>query len=97
MAFVQITRTRGVANDKYETIRRQATGGKLLDGELFFVDGQHGDELWIVDGWKTREQCDRAAMDAWGPAMAAAGVSMDDITTEEFEIDELHLGSPEHP
>jgi len=76
-------------------MRRQATGGKLLDGELFFVDGYQGDEIWVIDAWETREQCDRG-MEKWGPAMEAAGVSMDDVTVEEFEIDELHLGTGDH-
>lgn len=92
MPFVQVTRAKGVSRDQYEKMREQATGGKLLDGELFFVDGYQGDEIWAIDGWETREQCDRG-MEKWGPAMQAAGVSMDDFTLEEFEIDQLHLGS----
>jgi hypothetical protein len=32
-------------------------------------------------------------MEKWGPAMQAAGVSMDDMSLEEFEIDQLRLGS----
>jgi hypothetical protein len=93
MAFVQVTRTRGVTKDQYEAIRNQATGGNLLDGELFFVDGYQDGELWILDGWATREQCDRGS-EAWGQAMSAAGVSGEGMTLEEFEIDELRLGSP---
>jgi hypothetical protein len=94
MPFVQVTRVKGVSKDQYERIREQATGGKLLDGELFFVDGYQGDELWAIDGWETREQCDRG-MDKWGPAMGAEGVSMDGMSLEEFEIDSLLLGSRE--
>ncbi|MBT2523839.1 hypothetical protein [Arthrobacter sp. ISL-28] len=75
-------------------MRDQATGGKLLDGELFYVDGYQGDEIWAIDAWETREACDRG-MEKWGPAMQAASVSMDDMTLEEFEIDQLHLGSAE--
>lgn len=93
MAFVQVTRTRAATIDQYAKIRDDATGGKLLDGELFFIDGHQGDEIWILDGWETREQCDRGG-EAWGRAMAAAGISMSGTTTEEFEIDELRLGSP---
>jgi hypothetical protein len=92
MAFVQVTRTKAVSKDLYERIREQATGGQLLDGELFFVDGYEGDELWAIDAWDTREQCDRG-MEKWGPAMEAAGVSMDSVTLEEFEIDRLLVGS----
>jgi hypothetical protein len=92
MAFVQVTRTRGVTKDQYEAIRDQATGGKLLDGELFFVDGYQDGELWILDGWATRDQCDRGS-EGWGQAMSAAGVSGEGMTLEEFEIDELRLGS----
>jgi hypothetical protein len=92
MTFVQVTRVKGVSRDTYQTIREQATGGKLLDGELFFVDGYQGDEIWAIDGWETREACDRG-MEKWGPAMQAAGVSMDGMSLEEFEIDQLHLGS----
>jgi hypothetical protein len=92
MAFVQVTRVKGVGKDTYQAIREQATGGKLLDGELFFVDGYQGDEIWAIDGWETREACDRG-MEKWGPAMQAAGVSMDGMSLEEFEIDQLHLGS----
>jgi hypothetical protein len=94
MPFVQVTRTKGVSRDRYEKMREQATGGKLLDGELFFVDGQQGDEIWVIDGWETREQCDRG-MEKWGPAMQAAGISMEDVNLEEFEIDTLHLGTRE--
>jgi hypothetical protein len=94
MAFVQVTRIRSAPREQYERIREQALGGKLLDGELFYVDGYQGDELWILDGWETREQCDRAAREAWGPPMEAAGISLGDMTTEEFEIDQVHLGSP---
>jgi hypothetical protein len=92
MAFVQVTRARGVTKDQYEAIREQATGAKLLDGELFFIDGYRGDELWILDGWATREQCDRGS-EAWGQAMAAAGVSGEGMTTEEFDVDEMRLGN----
>jgi hypothetical protein len=88
MPFVQVTKTRGVSKERYEALREQATGGTLLDGELFFVDGYQGDVVWVIDGWETREQCDRA-MEKWGPAMAAAGISMDDVNLEEFEIDQL--------
>jgi hypothetical protein len=94
MAFVQVTRAKGVSRDRYEAMREQATGGKLLDGELFFVDGSQSDEIWAIDGWETREACDRG-MEKWGPAMQAAGVSMSDFTLEEFEIDQLHLGTRE--
>jgi hypothetical protein len=95
MPFVQVTRVKGVSKDQYERIREQATGGKLLDGELFFVDGYQGDELWAIDGWETREQCDRG-MNKWGPAMAAEGVSMDGMNLEEFEIDSLLLSGATH-
>jgi hypothetical protein len=94
MAFVQVVRSKALTKDQYKKLREQATGGKLLDGELFFVDGFQGDELWTIDGWETREACDRG-MEKWGPAMQAAGVSMDDMTLEEFEIDTLHLGTRE--
>ncbi len=90
--FVQVTRSRTLGKDQYRAVRDQATGGKLLDGELFYVDGYQGDEVWVIDAWETREACDRG-MEKWGPAMQAAGVSMDDMTLEEFEIDQLHLGS----
>jgi hypothetical protein len=69
---------------------QQATGGKLLDGELFFIDGYQG-ELWIIDGWESHEKCD-LGMQAWGPAMAAEGVGMDAMTVEEFDIDTLLTG-----
>lgn len=92
MAFVQVTRSKTLSKDQYEKVRDQATGGKLLDGELFFVDGYQGDEVWAIDGWETRDACDRG-MEKWGPAMMAAGIGMDDFTLEEFEIDQLHLGS----
>src|SRR5919201_4833832 len=95
MPFVQVTRTKAVSKEKYERIREQATGGKLLDGELFFVDGYQGDEIWAIDGWESREACDRG-MEKWGPAMEAAGVSMDSMSLEEFEIDQLYLGSGRH-
>ena len=95
MAFVQVTRAKGISRDTYVAMREQATGGKLLDGELFFVDGYQGDEVWAIDGWETREACDRG-MEKWGPAMEAAGVSMDSMSLEEFEIDQLHLGSGLH-
>ena len=95
MAFVQVTRAKGISRDTYTAMREQATGGKLLDGELFFVDGYQGDEVWAIDGWETREACDRG-MEKWGPAMEAAGVSMDSMSLEEFEIDQLHLGSGRH-
>jgi hypothetical protein len=92
MPFVQVTRSKALDKAQYEALREQATGGQLLDGELFFVDGYQGDEVWAIDGWETREQCDRA-MEKWGPAMQAAGVSMEDMTLEEFEIDRVLLGT----
>jgi hypothetical protein len=94
MAFVQVVRSKTFSREQYQAVRDQATGGKLLDGELFFVDGFQGDEIWSIDGWESREACDRG-MEQWGPAMQAAGISMDDITLEEFEIDQLHLGARE--
>lgn len=90
--FVQVTRSRTLDKDQYRSMRDQATGGKLLDGELFYVDGYQGDEIWAIDAWETREACDRG-MAKWGPAMQAAGVSMDAMTLEEFEIDQLHLSN----
>jgi hypothetical protein len=92
MAFVQVTRSKALSREQYQQLRDQATGGKLLEGELFFVDGYRGDEIWAIDGWETREACDRG-METWGPAMQAADISMEDISLEEFEIDQLHLGS----
>ena len=92
MTLVQVTRAKGISRERYETLREQATGGKLLEGELFFVDGYQGDEIWTVDGWETREACDRA-MEKWGPALQAAGISMQDFALEEFEVDEIRLGS----
>ncbi len=90
--FVQVTRSRTLDKDRYRAMRDQATGGKPLDGELFYVDGYQGDEIWAIDARETRAACDRG-LEEWGPAMQAAGVSMDDLTLEEFEIDQLHLGS----
>src|SRR4029453_14104138 len=90
--FVQVTRSQSLDKDRYRAMRDQATGGKLLDGELFYVDGYQGGEIWAIDAWETREACDRG-MEKWGPAMQAAGVSMDDMSLEEFEIDQLRLGS----
>jgi hypothetical protein len=94
MPFVQVTRSKALSKEQYQALREQATGGKLLDGELFFVDGYQDGEVWAIDGWETREQCDRG-MEAWGPAMQEAGVSMEAMSLEEFEIDSLHLGSRE--
>jgi hypothetical protein len=94
MAFVQVVRSKALSREQYRAVRDQATGGKLLDGELFFVDGYQGEEVWSIDGWESREACDRG-MEKWGPAMQAAGVSMDAFTLDEFEIDHLHLGDRE--
>jgi hypothetical protein len=92
MPFVQVYRSKTLSRERYQAMRDQASGGQLLDGQLFYVDGYQGDELRAIDAWETREQCDRG-MEKWGPAMEAAGVGMEDFTVEEFEIDELRLGS----
>ena len=68
--------------------------GSSSTGSCSSSTGYQGDELWAIDGWETREQCDRG-MDNWGPAMAAEGVSMDGMNLEEFEIDSLLLSGRE--
>jgi hypothetical protein len=88
MAFVQVTKVSGVTGDLYDQIMRAAFGGDLADGELFRVAGQGQGAWYVIDGWTSREQCDRS-MQQLMPEFGEAGLSMNSMTLEEFEIHEF--------
>jgi hypothetical protein len=89
MPFVQIVKATGVTQEQYDKVVDHAYGATLADGELFHVAGGAGDSWYVVDGWETREQCDRS-MEKLVPALAEVGISMESLSgPEEFEIHAL--------
>jgi hypothetical protein len=95
MSFVQITRVSGVTSDQYDEIMRSAHSGALADGELFRVAGKGGEDAWyVIDGWNSREQCERS-LERLMPAFGKAGLSMESMAVEEFEIHEFKATSGE--
>jgi len=89
MPFVQIVTIPGVTADQYDKVMEIASGGELSDGELFHVAGQNEAGWWVIDGWESREQCERS-MGKLMPALQAAGISMSEMP-QEFEIHKLML------
>jgi hypothetical protein len=87
MAFVQVTKAAGVTREQYDQIMQSTFGGKLAEGELFRVAGPGQDTWFVIDGWSSREQCDRS-MEKLMPAFMKAGLSMDSMMVDEFEIHE---------
>ena len=90
MAFVQIVTIPGVTAGQYDRVIELAYGGKLSDGELFHVAGQNEAGWWVIDGWESREQCERS-FEQLMPALQEVGISMSEAP-EEFEIHRLTLG-----
>lgn len=90
MAFVQIVTIPGVTASQYDRVIELAYGGKHVDGELFHVAGQNDAGWWVIDGWESREQCERS-FEQLMPALQEVGISMSQ-GPEEFEIHRLTLG-----
>ena len=94
MAFVEVEKFPGLTIQAYDELMQAAYGGKdLLDGQLFSVVGTAGDTLFYVDAWDSREACD-AAMKKMMAVVPTLGISLDNMSHEEFEIHELKVGSP---
>jgi hypothetical protein len=92
MACVEVEKFPGFTTESYEALMEAAYGGKQLqEGQLFFVVGTAGDTLFVVDAWESREACDRSMEKAMA-AMTKLGLSMDNMSHEEFEISDLQLG-----
>jgi hypothetical protein len=94
MAFVEVEKFPGVTTEDYEKLMEAAYGGtELLDGQLFFAVGTAGDTLYYVDAWDSREKCD-AAMEKMMAAVPKVGISLDNMSHEEFELYDLKVGTP---
>lgn len=89
MSFVQIVRVEGIAADQYDKVIQAAYGGKLDDGELFHVAGPSGDAWYVIDGWESREQCDRS-LERLMPALQEAGIELSEMPAE-FQIHRLEM------
>jgi hypothetical protein len=86
MAFVQIVKVTGLTSERYDRVKQIAYGGQLADGELFHVAGGSGDDWYVVDGWVSRDLCDRS-MQQLMPAFAEVEISMDPMAKPvEFDI-----------
>lgn len=90
MAFVQIVTIPGVRSDQYDKVIELAYGDQPVDGELFHVAGQNDAGWWVIDGWESREQCERS-FEQLMPALREVGISMSE-EPKEFEIHRLTLG-----
>jgi hypothetical protein len=90
MAFVQIVTIPGVTTGQYDRVIELAYGGEPVDGELFHVAGQSDAGWWVIDGWESREQCERS-FEQLMPALQEVGISMSEAP-QEFEIHRLTLG-----
>lgn len=91
MAFVQITKVLNLGKAQYDQIMKSAYGNKPVPGETFHVAGPGKGVWYVVDGWRSREECD-ASMKMLMPALQAAGLSMDSMTVDEFEIHTFKTG-----
>jgi hypothetical protein len=94
MTFVQITTAPGLTAEQYDAIMQAAHGGRLSDGEIFHVAGAADGTWYVVDGWESREQCERS-MSKLMPAFAQAGVDPSSFEIREFEIHNL-MSRPAH-
>lgn len=91
MAFVQVTRVKGITKDQYDAVMRAAYGGTLSDGEIFRVAGQGRDAWYVIDGWESREQCDRAG-EKLGSGFNKTGIPVPEMVTDEFDLHERRIG-----
>jgi len=85
MAFVQVTRGRGITKSQYDAVTRAAYGGKLAEGEIFRVAGPGKDAWYVIDGWVSRELCDRSGEKLMS-AFQKTGIPMPSMAVEEFDI-----------
>jgi hypothetical protein len=88
MAFVQITIAPVLEAGEYDAVMEAAHDGALSDGELFHVAGPADQTWYVVDGWESREQCERS-MARLMPALTEAGVDPSAFEIREFEIHNL--------
>jgi hypothetical protein len=91
MAFVQITKSATINKETFEQVHRDWTGGGLADGELWLAAGKGDEGFYVIDAWESREKCE-AAFARLMPILQKAGLSIEDMTVEEFDIDTQVLG-----
>jgi hypothetical protein len=85
MAFVQITIAPGLTAEQYVAVMQAAHGGALSDGEIFHVAGPSDQGWYVVDGWDSREQCERS-MAKLIAALGEARVDASSFEMREFDI-----------
>lgn len=85
MAFVQITIAPGLTAEQYDVLMQAAHGGALSDGEIFHVAGPSDQGWYVVDGWDSREQCERSLAKLM-PAFEEARIDASSFEIREFEI-----------
>jgi hypothetical protein len=91
MAFVQVSKAKGLTKESFDRLRRAWIGEGLLDGMLFVVGGPGEGGWYLVEGWKSRRHCD-AAMEQLMKALAGLELELPELTEEEFDLDYLRLG-----
>jgi hypothetical protein len=91
MAFVQVSKAKGMTKQTFDKLRRAWIGEGLLDGMLFVVGGPGEDGWYLVEGWKSRTHCD-AAMEKLMQALRQLEIDLPELTEEEFDLDYQRLG-----
>jgi hypothetical protein len=91
MAFVQVSKAKGMTKQTFDKLRRAWIGEGLLDGMLFVVGGPGEDGWYLVEGWKSRPHCD-AAMEKLMQALRQLEIDLPELTEEEFDLDYQRLG-----
>lgn len=88
MAFVQITIAPDLTAEQYDAVMQAAHGGALSDGEIFHVAGPSEQGWYVVDGWESREQCERSMAKVM-TALEEARVDASSFEIREFDIHNL--------
>ena len=92
MAFVEIDKIPGL---DLETLAKlvdevYGDGPRLKEGELFRVAGSTGDGIYVLNGWDSRDACNRT-MAAYMDVFQRHGLTMEGAVHEEYEIHEAQL------
>jgi hypothetical protein len=94
MAFVEIDKIPGLDLETLGKLVEEVygSGPRLKDGELFRIAGSTDDGIYVLNGWDSREACDRT-MAAYMEAFQRYGLSMDGAVHEEYEIHDADLAA----
>lgn len=92
--FVQVTKAKGIGSETFHRLREAWIGDGLAGGMLFLVAGPGDDAWYVVEGWRSREDCE-AALAAFIGAVREVGIEAPELIEEEFDLDYQRFGSLE--